>query len=280
MTISAASIVRRSLSGLAARDRQRSIPASGGLADRRRPARRPPGRPARPASADPHSRSISSALVGRRPRRARPARGGGAGAGRAPRDDASTRSIAGRGPPRRRTPRRSSSSAIARSAASAERALSASERAANCSSRIRWSSRIPDRSRRRRDSSVAVRTVAVDEQADRQTEAEQAEPVEELLADLLAERVQVGVAEPIDRPEECVRRSSSQAGDLAQPGDLLLAQRRAGLGDEAGDRHDPRRELADPPVGARSGRRPRAPSRARRAGPRRSRRPATGRRSR
>ena len=41
--------------------------------------------------------------------------------------------------------------------------------------------------------------LAVDEQADREPQAEQPEPAEELLADLLAERVQLGIAEPIDR---------------------------------------------------------------------------------
>ena len=48
------------------------------------------------------------------------------------------------------------------------------------------------------------------------------------------------------------RRSSGSAASVAQPAELLLAQRRAGLGDQPGDRHDPRGELADPAVGARS----------------------------
>ena len=49
------------------------------------------------------------------------------------------------------------------------------------------------------------------------------------------------------------RRASGSAASVAQPAELLLAQRRAGLGDQPGDRDDPRGELADAAVGAVAG---------------------------
>ena len=91
---------------------------------------------------------------------------------------------------------------------------------------------------------MAVRTSPSARSRDRQPQAEQAEPVEQLLADLLAERVQVGIAEPVDRAQEVVPSLLVEAAIVAQPAELLLAQGRAGLGDEPGDGHDPGRQLA------------------------------------
>ena len=83
------------------------------------------------------------------------------------------------------------------------------------------------------------------DQPDREAQAEQAEPGEQVLADLLAERVALGVAEALDRRQQMIRGGLEPDGDLAQPAELGLAQRRPGLGEQPGDGTTPGRELAD-----------------------------------
>ena len=179
------------------------------------------------------------------------------------------------------TPRRSSSSAITRSAASAERALSAPGARGELVGRAsRWSSRIPDRSssacdRLGRRPDRGPRPAARRPGGARTARAGRGAPRGS------RRRAGSGPGRGTGRPTGAGRPARlGERGDLAQPAELLLAQGRAGLGDEPGHRDDRRGELADPAVRPRSARRPRAPSRGRRAAPRRSRRPATARRSR
>ena len=280
MTISAASIVRRSLNGLAARERQRSMPPR---AAARTAVRRGVGGEAHPLGRrrGPAQAVDLGALRRASARRRRSARDGGDGAGRAP----ATTPRAGRPPHdvRRpvdaaadRGPRRSS-----RRAASAERALRAWARAGVALGEDPLQLADPGPLEEGRGQLGRGADLAVDDEA-RPTSRSPNSPSRASSSSR--------ISSPRGFRSGSRNRSTDSSRwsrlDLGQARDRRAASRTAPRAASPRSRRSARpRARRRTPARARGRRRrsarpPRAPSRARPAGRRRSRRPATGRRSR
>ena len=86
---------------------------------------------------------------------------------------------------------------------------------------------------------------AVGHELGRQPQPVQPKALQKVFADRLAQRVLAVVAEAFDGNEQSIADLRIQASHMADPFELLLAERRAGLGEESGDRQHARGQLAD-----------------------------------